>query len=212
MIALQLHKARDPNLNAGAYFVPIMRWRDDVWKDRDIAFNNAYWRSELFDELNGAMSEHVDSILDELLNSSETPVVGDIVWSHLQFRGHARAYLNWKRFLSVKGGRASYRNTRINFMSLVRIPDSHRVFLATDWMNRGFGMTDTPLRQVPRECKAAVNFCSDLPELIIHERLPARCLLWTKDIRLLQCGGKRTHKVKGSRGGRPRGGWDREAA
>jgi hypothetical protein len=210
MIALQLHKARDPNLNAGAFFVPIMRWRDDVWKDRDFAFNTARQREWIAD-FNVEPPVRIETILDEVLAAADTPMVGD-QWSSFQFRGHARAYLNWKRTLRVKSGRAYFRNTRINFMSLVRIPDSHRVFLATDWVNRIFGMTDTPLRQVPREYKAAVNFCSDLPELIIHERLPARCLLWTKDIRLLQCGGKRTHKVKGSRGGRPRGGWDREAA
>lgn len=211
MIALQLHKAREPNLNAGAFFVPIMRWRDDVWKDRDFAFHAARQR-EMLADFTGEPPVPIETILDELLAASDTPMVG-AQWSFFQFCGHSRAYLNWKRILRVKGGRAYFRNTRINFMSLVRIPDSHGVFLANDWVNKAFfGMTSTPLRDIPRECKAAVNFCSDCPELVIRERLPARYLLWTKDIRLLQGGGKRTHKVKGSRGGRPRGGWDREAA
>lgn len=210
MIALQLHKARKPNLNAGAFFVPIMRWRDDVWKDRDFAFNLAR-TLDMTSELCGRPAPKIETILDDLLASSETPEVGEY-WRDWQFHGHARAYLNWKRILRVDSGRAYFRNTRIHFMTLVRIPDSHRVFLADDWVNKAFGMLDAPLRDIPRAYKAKVNFCSECPELVIHERLPDRCLLWTKDIRLLQRGGKRAHKVKGSRGGRPRGGWDREAA
>jgi hypothetical protein len=117
------------------------------------------------------------------------------------------------RTLEVDWGRATYRNTKINFISLVRIPDSQRVHLASDWAHRIFGLLDVRLSEVPRELKDELNMLYGLPELILQERLPRGCLLWTKDYRLLRSegavrsNGAVRRRGKGSRGARRRIEW-----
>lgn len=204
MLALQLHKARQPNLNTGAYFVPIMRWREDAWRDRG-AESNWVRQLELLDREFGA------SPRGSTPATVPWPRVGEF-WRDFEFRGHARAYLNWKRVLEVKSGRSYYRNTLIRFISLVRIPDSHPVFLARDWVDKGGGITGCALRDVPVDLKSIVNSCSDLPELVIVRRLPPRYCLWTKDLRLLQRGDTREGGTRRVRGGRLRGSWGSGAA
>lgn len=204
MLALQLHKAPRPNLNAGAFFVPIMRWREDGWRDGGAEYN---WRRQL------QFLEHAFGRSDQAHGSeseSWPPVGGH--WQSFEFQGHARAYLNWKRTLEVKGGRSYYRNTKIRFMTLVRVPDAHRVFLARDWTDKGGGITGRALRDLEPALKADVNACSDLPELIILERLPLRHRLWTKDLRLIQRSGSLGHADRAKdRAGR-RGAWGSEWA
>jgi hypothetical protein len=188
MLALQLHKAPRPNLNAGAFFVPIMRWQDRVWKDPD------------FDSWKSPHSEM------EALGGSRGP------WGFwTQFKGGDGAYRGWMRVLKVASGRATYRNTEINYISLVRIPPSHRVHMETDWVNRMFGMLDMPLADIPARIKRQIAGEHTQSELVLHERLPASCLLWTKDWRLLRGGGgKAPQGPKKSRGGRLRGSWSED--
>lgn len=121
-------------------------------------------------------------------------------------------YRSWIKILQVRGGRACFRNTRIHYISLVRVPDSHRVHMASDWSHRVCGLIDLPLRDIDGDTKSQIGGEHTESELVLRERLPRSCLLWTMDWRLLSRGQrprgmKGPSGSKGSRGDRCRGAW-----
>jgi hypothetical protein len=110
----------------------------------------------------------------------------------------------------------NYPNNKINYITLVKIPDEHLVFLADDWVMKYLGVKFKPLKEIEDSIKREIGkfykengILSDnkvnniettkgsplapSPELILGERLPESCIKWTKDIRLLYRGDKRNY-------------------
>jgi|GEM_PF-1390935 len=99
-------------------------------------------------------------------------------------------------------------NDCIRYITLVKIPDDHPVFLGLDWTARFGGPKFVKLKEVPAEIKQLLDVAgpddkppivlqsyirdqvsvgaplAPFPELILGRRLPASCIKWTKDIRL----------------------------
>jgi hypothetical protein len=100
--------------------------------------------------------------------------------------GKNKLFINdWIRILrTMRSG-----NNKINYITLVKIPDDHPVFLAEDWIKKLFwGIEFKPLREIERETKENIKDTpcwADPPELILGKPLPKSCIKWTKDIRLL---------------------------
>ena len=117
--------------------------------------------------------------------------------------------LNWeiqktqiKNWISLLQDRLTGKK-KINYITLVKIPDDHPVFIGSDWMDKAlFGLKFLPLKEIPDVYKDRVlgdgDFFSDqsamVPELILGKRLPKSCIKWTKDIRLLYGKPKKTKK------------------
>lgn len=82
-------------------------------------------------------------------------------------------------------------NNRIRYITLVKIPDDHPVFLAEDWSDKIVyslfgGIEFKPLSSISQEIKKFIMEETDLvPEIILGKPLPQSCIKWTKNIQLL---------------------------
>jgi len=107
-------------------------------------------------------------------------------------------------------------NNAVRYISLVKIPDSHPVFLGLDWSVKMIqGVEFTELAQIDDAIKQALDLAPftrksrftapkfvvhnlvpgrpivEYPELILGCALPASFIKWTKDVRLLYRGDTR---------------------
>lgn len=105
-------------------------------------------------------------------------------------------------------------NNAIRYITLVHIPDQHPVFLGLHWEAKDFGVEFKPWCQWEQELKQMLKLAkkgqkalyfydsearelpvgypiAKTPELILGARLPKKCILWTKDVRLLYGSGRR---------------------
>ena len=130
-------------------------------------------------------------------------------------RTHVR---NWVRLLDRTNRGAP--NNCIRYITLVKIPDDHPVFIGLDWSIKLIRRVEfNELAQIDDAIKQQLDLVpanetgplclqnyivpdpvpgspiAEYPELILGRRLPSRFIKWTKDIRLLY----------GKRGGRTRG-------
>ena len=110
-------------------------------------------------------------------------------------------------------------NSKINYISLVRIPDDHPVYLEPYWCWFGY---DRPFNKIPKKFKdrfmvwqdkgltfdAEGNYRDEthdgdmreeVPQLVLQKRLPTRHHLWTKDYRLLTRGELRNDRRRSER-------------
>ncbi len=110
--------------------------------------------------------------------------------------------MHWKCFLTTSYPTLSP-NNKINYITLVRIPDDHPVqffftYGPSNFMKRVYWFDCYhPLRKWPNELKQALAEWWDAqlsgsgglmvnePRVILGKKLPKSCIKWTKDIRLL---------------------------
>ena len=90
-------------------------------------------------------------------------------------------------------------NNKIRYITLVKIPDDHPVFLASDWGDKIIfvhlfgGIEFKPLSAISHEIKRFIMEVPDLePEIILGKSLPPSCIKWTKNIQLLYKSNKKT--------------------
>ncbi len=117
----------------------------------------------------------------------------------------ARSYVNrWVNVLNWHNTRRS--NNKVRYITLVRIPDSHRISLHSDWICSAMGLFDfKQLVDIPADAKKRLGSWIDdvpepmnitagdprgipawvMPELVLGEALARKSVIWTKDIRLL---------------------------
>jgi hypothetical protein len=122
----------------------------------------------------------------------------------------------WIWMLTGTSGRKRS-NNKINYLTLVRIPDDHPVEIYAQYGNSNFIKQvllqhEMSFREIPQEFKQALKewwdawlppwqeksepggLMSDEPQIVLARRLPDECILWTKNIRLLYSRG--TNKKK----------------
>lgn len=111
-----------------------------------------------------------------------------------------------RRWLPLLGGVTSDRR----YITLVTIPHDHPVILDPDWIGGG-NPEPMPLKDIPKELKDEimawydylnqepgayyVGAKSTFAQLILGAPLPKKCVKWTKDIRLLCRGDKRSRRT-----------------
>ena len=109
--------------------------------------------------------------------------------------GRLQVY-NWIKTLDRHNRGAP--NDCIRYISLVRIPDDHVISLHPDWVYSHTGSYNfRPVKDIPAKLKRRIAQWWDspcvedqgpdcpTPELVLGVALPASCVLWTKDVRLL---------------------------
>jgi hypothetical protein len=90
-------------------------------------------------------------------------------------------------------------NHKINYITLVSIPDDFPVYIAQDWADKmiytmlGQELTFAPLSE-QREFVKEIAEDHWLQELVLGEALPKKNIKWTKDYRLWRKGKKK--KIK----------------
>ncbi|MBM3324009.1 hypothetical protein FJY69_11130 [candidate division WOR-3 bacterium] len=110
-------------------------------------------------------------------------------------------------YLLTTSCRAGYPNNRINYITLVKIPDDMPVTFIAGYGASScikglyFSEKETPLRDLPLDAKQALiqwwdgylagdksepgGPLADEPQIVLGRSLPAQHIKWTKDIRLL---------------------------
>jgi len=123
MLAVRLHKKKEPGLSKGCFLVPIISWENNRQHVR-------YWI--------------------EVLNDPK---------------------------------RKRRRNAPVRYISLVKIPNHHPVFLAEDWVDKLIeGVRFCPLSEVEGEINCQIGQTGFLPEMILGEGLPHSSIKWTRSI------------------------------
>jgi len=114
----------------------------------------------------------------------------------LTWESGKRVVKNWINILDYHNQRR--RNNRIRYITLVKIPDNHPVYLASDWDQKYFEPVEfRPLASIGTSAKAQVMDSDWMPEMILGEPLPSACVKWTKDIRLLYRSKERRSRRRG---------------
>lgn len=121
---------------------------------------------------------------------------------------------NWIKTLNTANQNRP--NNEINYITLIRIADKHPVSLFDDWCH-AWPDEWSAWKDIPDPDKQAImqwreegvwksragktekdgfDMSCEYPEIIIAEKIPNSCILWTKDIRLLYYGNRKRDNSK----------------
>ena len=155
------------------------------------------------------------------LHKKLTPFLG--VGSHLvpimSWHAGERFVRNWVPILNRRNRHRP--NNQVHYITLVRILDSTRLTLNTDWIHKDdnyqpfadllqnsytepdgwcisgkdwYGRWTDPLPSEYRMENPRIGMMRCVPEIILGEKIPDSCVLWTKDYRLLYHGNKKARQ------------------